>query len=91
MAEEAGWLPATTSTQGAWSEGPCGSPKPLGTTQVALGETMGVRIQRGNTVVNGERGVTADAAILLADVLGTTPEGGANLRWRSSSGTRRGR
>ena len=54
--------------------------KPLGMTQVALAEKMGVPIQRVNTLVNGKRGVTAETAILLADVLGTTPEFWMNLQ-----------
>jgi addiction module HigA family antidote len=54
--------------------------KPLGMTQVALAEKMGVPIQRVNTLVNGKRGVTAETAILLADVLDTTPEFWMNLQ-----------
>ena len=54
--------------------------KPLGLTQVALSEKMGVPIQRVNTLVNGKRGVTAETALLLADVLGTTPEFWMNLQ-----------
>ena len=54
--------------------------KPLGMTQVALAEKMGVPIQRVNTLVNGKRGVTAETAILLAEVLGTTPEFWMNLQ-----------
>ena len=54
--------------------------KPLGMTQVALSEKMGVPIQRVNTLVNGKRGVTAETALLLADVLGTTPEFWMNLQ-----------
>jgi addiction module HigA family antidote len=54
--------------------------KPLGMTQVALAEKMGVPIQRVNTLVNGKRSVTAETAILLADVLDTTPEFWMNLQ-----------
>jgi addiction module HigA family antidote len=54
--------------------------KPLRMTQVALAERMGVPIQRVNTLVNGKRGVTAETAILLADVLDTTPEFWMNLQ-----------
>jgi addiction module HigA family antidote len=43
-------------------------------TQVELASRMGVPIQRINTLVNGKRGVTAETAILLAEVLDTTPE-----------------
>jgi addiction module HigA family antidote len=35
---------------------------------------MGVPIQRVNTRVIGKRGVTAETAILLGEVLGTAPE-----------------
>ena len=52
----------------------------LGMTQVALAEKMGVPIQRVNTLVNGKRGVTAETAILLSDVLDTTPEFWMNLQ-----------
>ncbi len=54
--------------------------KPLGMTQVSLAESMGVPIQRVNTLVNGKRGVTAETAILLADALHTTPEFWMNLQ-----------
>lgn len=47
---------------------------PLGMTQVALAQKMGVPIQRVNTLVNGKRGVTAATALLLAEVFDTTPE-----------------
>ena len=48
--------------------------KPRGISQVHLAEQMGVPVQRVNTLVNGKRGVSAETALLLADVLGTTPE-----------------
>jgi addiction module HigA family antidote len=54
--------------------------RPLGLTQVALAEKMGVPLQRVNTLVNGKRGVTAETAILLSDLLGTTPEFWMNLQ-----------
>jgi len=56
--------------------------KPLGMTQVALAKKMAVPIQRINTIVTGKRGVTADTAILLAEVLGTSPEFWMNLQNR---------
>ena len=52
----------------------------LGMTRVALAEKMGVPLQRVNTLINGKRGVTAETAILLADVLDTTPEFWMNLQ-----------
>ena len=48
--------------------------KPRGITQVQLAAQMAVPVQRVNTVINGKRGITAETALLLADVLGTTPE-----------------
>jgi addiction module HigA family antidote len=48
--------------------------KPAGMTQTRLAERMRVPIQRVNTIINGKRGVTAETAILLSRVLGTTPE-----------------
>ena len=48
--------------------------RPRGVTQVALAATMGVPIQRVNTIVNGKRGITAETAILLSEALDTTPE-----------------
>ena len=56
--------------------------KPKGITQLALAVKMGVPVQRVNTLVNGRRGVTAETAILLARVLGTTPEFWMNLQTR---------
>jgi antitoxin HigA-1 len=48
--------------------------KPRGLTQVELAARMGVPIQRVNTIVNGKRGITAETAILLSEVLNTSPE-----------------
>ncbi len=48
--------------------------KPRAVTQVELASRMGVPIQRVNTIINGKRGITAETAILLAEVLDTTPE-----------------
>jgi addiction module HigA family antidote len=56
--------------------------KPLGMTQVALAKKMSVPIQRVNTIITGKRGVTADTALLLAEVLGTSPEFWMNLQNR---------
>jgi addiction module HigA family antidote len=54
--------------------------KPAGMTQLALARKMGVPIQRVNGVVAGRRAVTAETAILLAQVLGTTPVLWLNLQ-----------
>jgi len=48
--------------------------KPLGVTQVALAEHLGVPVQRINELVRGKRGVTPETAWLLAGAFGTTPE-----------------
>jgi addiction module HigA family antidote len=56
--------------------------KPLGMTQVALAKKLAVPIQRINTIVTGKRGVTADTALLLAEVFDTSPEFWMNLQNR---------
>jgi addiction module HigA family antidote len=48
--------------------------KPRRITQVELARRMGVPLQRVNTLVNGKRGVSADTAVLLSEVLDTTPD-----------------
>lgn len=63
--------------------------KPMGLTQVELAKRMCVSIQRLNTVVTGKRAVTAETAILLAGVLGTSPNFWMNLQtnldlWRAA-------
>ena len=54
--------------------------QPLGITQVALAEHLGVPIQRINELIRGKRGVTPETAWLLAGALGTTPEFWLNLQ-----------
>ena len=49
-------------------------------TQAQLAEAMGVPGQRIRLLVKGRRAVTAEMAILLAEVLGTTPEFWLNLQ-----------
>lgn len=53
---------------------------PLGLTQVALAEHLGVPVQRINEIVRGKRGVTSETAWLLAQALDTTPEFWLNLQ-----------
>lgn len=53
---------------------------PLGLTQVALAEHLGVPVQRINEVVRGKRGVTPETAWLLAGAFGTTPDFWINLQ-----------
>jgi antitoxin HigA-1 len=54
--------------------------KPLGVSQVALAEHLGISVQRINELVRGKRGVTPETAWLLAGALGTTPEFWINLQ-----------
>ena len=53
---------------------------PLGITQVALAQHIGVPVQRINELVRGKRGVTPETAWLLAQALRTTPEFWVNLQ-----------
>ena len=53
---------------------------PLGLTQVALAEHLGIPLQRVNELVRGRRGVTPETAWLLSQALGTTPEFWLNLQ-----------
>jgi antitoxin HigA-1 len=46
----------------------------MGLTQVELAKRLGIPLQRLNTIVKGKRGVTADTALRLPKVFGTTPE-----------------
>ena len=48
--------------------------EPMGLTQVALSEHLGIPLQRVNEIVRGKRGVTPETAWLLAQALDTTPE-----------------
>lgn len=54
--------------------------KPKGMSQVELARKMGVPIQRINTLINGKRDMTAETAVLLSRVLGTTAEFWMNLQ-----------
>ena len=54
--------------------------KPLGLTQRAAAERMGIPLNRLNEIINAKRGITADTALRLADLLGTTPEFWMNLQ-----------
>lgn len=53
---------------------------PLGISQTTLAHAMGVPLQRVNTLVNGRRAVTAETALLLSEVFGTSPEFWMNLQ-----------
>lgn len=54
--------------------------EPLGLTQKALADHLGVPVQRINELVRGKRGVTTETAWLLAQAFGTTPEFWMNLQ-----------
>lgn len=54
--------------------------KPLGISQVAVAEHLGIPVQRINELVRGKRGVTPETAWLLAGALDTTPEFWINLQ-----------
>jgi len=53
---------------------------PLGLTQVAFAQHIGVPVQRINEIVRGKRGVTPDTAWLFSQALGTSPEFWLNLQ-----------
>jgi len=53
---------------------------PLGVTQVALADHIGVSVQRVNELVRGKRGITPETAWLLAQALDTSPEFWLNLQ-----------
>ncbi len=48
--------------------------KPLGVSQNKLALNMRVPAQRISEIVNGKRAITADTALRLSKVIGTTPE-----------------
>lgn len=53
---------------------------PLGLTQVALADHIGVPVQRVNEIVRKKRGISAETAWLLAEAFDTTPEFWSNLQ-----------
>jgi addiction module HigA family antidote len=54
--------------------------EPLGVTQSAFAEHIGVPLQRVNEIIRGKRGVTPETAWLFAGALGTTPQLWLNLQ-----------
>jgi len=54
--------------------------EPMRISQMALAAKMKVPVQRINTLINGKRDMTAETAVLLSHVLGTTPEFWMNLQ-----------
>ena len=55
---------------------------PLGLTQGALADAMGVPRKLVNELCNNRRAVTADTALMLARVFGNTPEFWLNTQRR---------
>lgn len=53
---------------------------PLGLSQVAFADHIGVPVQRVNEIVRGKRDVTPETAWLFAEALGTSPEFWLNLQ-----------
>ena len=54
--------------------------KPLGLTQSALADHIGVSFKRINEIVNGRRAITPETAWLFSQALGTTPQFWMNLQ-----------
>jgi len=54
--------------------------QPLGMTQRAFAKRVGWTYARLNELIRGKRGVTASAALDLADALGTSPKLWMNLQ-----------
>ncbi|MGJ4966231.1 HigA family addiction module antitoxin [Bradyrhizobium sp. HKCCYLRH3061] len=56
--------------------------QPMGLTQTALAEAMGVQRKHVNELCNGKRNVTAPTALILARVFGNSPEFWLNVQRR---------
>ena len=56
---------------------------PLGLTQSALAEAMGVQRKLVNELCNDRRAVTADTALMLGRVFGNSPEFWLNVQRRT--------
>lgn len=52
----------------------------LGLSANGLAKALGVPVNRVTTILNGQRGVTADTALRLGRYFGTTPELWLNLQ-----------
>jgi addiction module HigA family antidote len=57
--------------------------KPMGLTQSALAEAMGVQRKHVNELCNQRRTVTAPTALILARVFGNSPDFWLNVQRRS--------
>lgn len=54
--------------------------KPMGLSQRAFAKQIGWTVAKVNELIMHKRGITADSALDLADVLGTSPEIWMNLQ-----------
>jgi antitoxin HigA-1 len=57
--------------------------EPMGLTQSALAQAMGVQRKHVNELCNGRRTVTAATALILARVFGNSPDFWLNVQRRS--------
>jgi antitoxin HigA-1 len=57
--------------------------KPMGLSQVVAARRMGIPLNRLNEVIHGKRGITADTALRLAQLLGTSPQFWMNLQFEA--------
>ena len=57
--------------------------EPIGLTQGALAEAMGVQRKHVNELCNNRRSVTAPTALILAKVFGNSPEFWLNIQRRA--------
>ncbi len=57
--------------------------KPMGLTQAALADAMGVQRKHVNELCNDRRAVTAATALILSRVFGTSPDFWLNLQRRN--------
>ena len=57
--------------------------EPMGLTQAALAEAMGVQRKHVNELCNDRRNVTAASALILARVFGNSPEFWLNIQRRT--------
>src|ERR1700759_2310857 len=57
--------------------------EPMGLTQGALAEAMGVQRKHVNELCNGRRNVTAATALILARVFGNSPDFWLNVQRRT--------
>ncbi len=65
--------------------------EPLGVSATGLARRAGIPTNRITAILHGERAITADTALLLADEFGTTPEFWMNLQTAHDLELARGR